>query len=58
MRLGGPPRVGLALAGAMGLALGAPVVGVSTLAALAAPLLSEPRPGVIAAAIDARHGSA
>jgi tRNA A37 threonylcarbamoyladenosine modification protein TsaB len=42
----------------MALALGVPVVGVSTLAALAAPLLSEPRPGVIAAAIDARHGSA
>ncbi len=51
-------RVGLALARAMGLALGVPVVGVSTLAALAAPLLSDPRPGVIAAAIDARHGSA
>jgi len=51
-------RVGLAMARAMGLALGVPVVGVSTLAALAAPLLSEPKPGVIAAAIDARHGSA
>ncbi len=50
-------RVGLAMARAMGLALGVPVVGVSTLAAFAAPLLSEPRPGVIAAAIDARHGS-
>jgi tRNA threonylcarbamoyladenosine biosynthesis protein TsaB len=51
-------RVGLAMAQAMGLALGVPVVGVPTLAALAAPLLSEPRTGVIAAAIDARHGSA
>ena len=51
-------RVGLAMARAMGLALGVPVVGVSTLAALAAPLLSRPRPGVIAAAIDARHGFA
>jgi tRNA threonylcarbamoyl adenosine modification protein YeaZ len=51
-------RVGLAMARAMGLALGVPVVGVSTLAALAAPLLSEPRAGVIAAAIDARHGCA
>jgi tRNA threonylcarbamoyladenosine biosynthesis protein TsaB len=50
-------RVGLAMARAMGVALDIPVVGVSTLAALAAPLLSEPRPGVIAAAIDARHGS-
>src|SRR5208283_5830702 len=46
------------VARAMGLALGVPVVGVSTLVALAAPLLSNPRPGVIAAAIDARHGSA
>jgi tRNA threonylcarbamoyl adenosine modification protein YeaZ len=51
-------RVGLALARAMGMALGVPVVGVSTLAAFAAPLLSNPRPGIIAAAIDARHGSA
>jgi tRNA threonylcarbamoyladenosine biosynthesis protein TsaB len=51
-------RVGLALARAMGLALGVPVVGVSTLAALAAQLLSAPRPGVIAVVIDARHGSA
>ena len=50
-------RVGVALARAMGLALGVPVVGVSTLVAFAAPLLSEPRPGIIAAAIDARHGS-
>jgi tRNA threonylcarbamoyl adenosine modification protein YeaZ len=50
-------RVGLALARAMGLALGVPVVGVSTLVAFAAPLLSAPRPGIIAAAIDARHGS-
>ncbi len=50
-------RIGLALARAMGLALAIPVVGVSTLAAFAAPLLSAPRPGVIAAAIDARHGS-
>ncbi len=50
-------RVGLAMARAMGLALAIPVVGVSTLAAFAAPLLSEPRAGIIAAAIDARHGS-
>jgi tRNA threonylcarbamoyl adenosine modification protein YeaZ len=50
-------RVGLAMARAMGLALGLPVVGVSTLAAFAAPLLTEPRTGIIAAAIDARHGS-
>src|SRR5271165_7096930 len=50
-------RVGLALARAMGLALDVPVVGVSTLVAFAAPLLTEPRPGIIAASIDARHGS-
>ncbi len=50
-------RVGLAMARAMGLALAIPVVGVSTLAAFAAPLLSQPRAGIIAAALDARHGS-
>lgn len=50
-------RVGLALARAMGMALGIPVVGVSTLAAFAAQLLATPRQGVIAPAIDARHGS-
>lgn len=50
-------RVGLAMARAMGLALAVPVVGVSTLAAFAAPLLSELRIGIIAATIDARHGS-
>ena len=49
-------RIGLAMARAMALALAIPVVGVSTLAAFAAPLLSEPRTGIIAAAIDARHG--
>jgi tRNA threonylcarbamoyladenosine biosynthesis protein TsaB len=50
-------RVGLAMARAMGVALAIPVVGVSTLAAFAAPLLSEPRTGIITATIDARHGS-
>jgi tRNA threonylcarbamoyladenosine biosynthesis protein TsaB len=50
-------RIGLATARAIGLALSIPVVGVSTLAAFAAPLLLEPKPGLIAAAIDARHGS-
>jgi tRNA threonylcarbamoyladenosine biosynthesis protein TsaB len=50
-------RIGVAMARAMGMALAIPVVGVSTLAAFAAPLLSEPRTGIIAAAIDARHGS-
>src|SRR6202034_2903620 len=50
-------RIGLAMARAMGMALAIPVVGVSTLAAFAAPLLSEPGTGIIAATIDARHGS-
>jgi tRNA threonylcarbamoyladenosine biosynthesis protein TsaB len=50
-------RIGLAMARAMGLALAIPVAGVSTLAAFAAPLLSEPRTGIIAATVDARHGS-
>lgn len=50
-------RVGLALARAMALALGVPIVGVSTLVAFAAPLLSQPRPGIIASTVDARHGS-
>lgn len=49
-------RVGLATARAMGLALNVPVVGVSTLVAFAGPLLLEPGPGIIASAIDARHG--
>src|SRR5271163_1086158 len=50
-------RIGVAMARAMSVALAIPVVGVSTLAAFAAPLLSSPRPGIIAAAIDARYGS-
>jgi tRNA threonylcarbamoyl adenosine modification protein YeaZ len=50
-------RIGLAMARAMGLALAIPVAGVSTLAAFAAPLLSEPRTGIIAATVDAHHGS-
>ena len=50
-------RVGLAMARAMGLTLGIPVVGVSTLVAFAAPLLDDPQPGVIVSAIDAKHGS-
>ena len=49
-------RIGLAMARAMGLALPAPVVGVSALVAFAAPLLVDPTPGVIASVIDARHG--
>jgi tRNA threonylcarbamoyladenosine biosynthesis protein TsaB len=50
-------RIGLAMARAMAVTLAIPVVGVSTLAAFSAPLLSAPRPGIIVAAIDARHGS-
>lgn len=50
-------RVGIAAARAIGLACGVPVTGVSTLAALAAPLIVQQRPGLIGAAIDARHGN-
>lgn len=49
-------RIGLAAGQAIALAARAPVVGVSTLAALAAPLILEPFDGVVAAAVDARHG--
>jgi len=49
-------RIGLATARAMGLALEIPVLGVSTLVAFAGPLLAGPAPGIIASAIDARHG--
>ncbi len=49
-------RIGLAAGQAIGLACKAEVVGVSTLAALAAPLILEAFDGVVAAAIDARHG--
>jgi tRNA threonylcarbamoyl adenosine modification protein YeaZ len=49
-------RIGLATARAIGLGLSLPVVGVSSLVAFAGPLLVEVRPGLIAAAIDARHG--
>ncbi|ACK51815.1 peptidase M22 glycoprotease [Methylocella silvestris BL2] len=50
-------RVGLAAARAIGLACEIPVVGVSTLAALAAPLIIHQTPGPVAVAIDARHGN-
>ena len=50
-------RIGLALARAFGVALDKPVIGVSTLVAFAAPLLADARPGIIVAAIDARHGA-
>jgi tRNA threonylcarbamoyladenosine biosynthesis protein TsaB len=47
-------RVGIAAARGIALASGKPAVGVSTLAALAAPHLGESR--AVVAAIDARHG--
>lgn len=50
-------RVGIAAARGIGIACGIPVVGVSTLAALAAPLILEQGPDVVVAAIDARHGN-
>ena len=49
-------RVGISAARAIGLGLERPVVGVSTLSALAAPLVAAGEGGPIAAAIDARHG--
>lgn len=54
-------RVGLSAARAVGLAAGIPVVGVTTLSALLAPVLAEApqepgEAGAVAAAIDARHG--
>jgi tRNA threonylcarbamoyladenosine biosynthesis protein TsaB len=50
-------RIGISAARGIGLAAGIPVVGVSTLAAYAAPLINPAEGGVIAAAIDARHGA-
>ena len=49
-------RIGVAAARALGLALRVPVIGISTLAALAAPAISESVPSRIVAAIDAKHG--
>ncbi|MGU3540281.1 tRNA (adenosine(37)-N6)-threonylcarbamoyltransferase complex dimerization subunit type 1 TsaB [Methylobacterium sp. A54F] len=50
-------RVGLSAARAVGLAAGIPVVGVTTLSALLAPLLAQGGNGLMVAAIDARHGA-
>jgi len=50
-------RVGIAAARAIGLACRVPVTGVSTLAALAAPLILEQKPGLVVCAIDARQGN-
>lgn len=49
-------RVGVSAARAFGLACGVPVVGVSTLAALAAPAIAAGFGPTIAAAVDAHHG--
>ncbi|MEN9709132.1 MAG: hypothetical protein RIQ68_1540 [Pseudomonadota bacterium] len=49
-------RIGIAAGRAIGLAAGVPVVGVSSLAAFAALLIGREGAGVIAAAVDAKHG--
>jgi tRNA threonylcarbamoyladenosine biosynthesis protein TsaB len=50
-------RVGIAAARAAALAIPCPVIGISTLAALAAPLFAVSEGVPIAAAIDARHSN-
>ncbi|HTJ03192.1 MAG TPA: tRNA (adenosine(37)-N6)-threonylcarbamoyltransferase complex dimerization subunit type 1 TsaB [Methylovirgula sp.] len=50
-------RIGIAAARAIGIACNVPVVGVATLAALAAPLILQQKPGLVVPAIDARHGN-
>ncbi|MBV9221876.1 MAG: tRNA (adenosine(37)-N6)-threonylcarbamoyltransferase complex dimerization subunit type 1 TsaB [Methylobacteriaceae bacterium] len=50
-------RVGLSAARAIGLACAVPVVGVSVLASLAAPLFAENETSVAVAVVDARHGN-
>lgn len=49
-------RVGISAARAIGLAAGVPVIGVSTLSALLAPMVAAESRRLLAAAIDARHG--
>jgi tRNA threonylcarbamoyladenosine biosynthesis protein TsaB len=49
-------RIGLAMARAIALTIEAQIIGVSTFVAFAGPLLAVPKPGVIATAIDAKHG--
>lgn len=48
-------RVGLSAARGIALAAGKPVVGVTTLAAFAAPVIGEDRKPPVISAIDARH---
>ncbi|MGH6841942.1 MAG: tRNA (adenosine(37)-N6)-threonylcarbamoyltransferase complex dimerization subunit type 1 TsaB [Methylocella sp.] len=50
-------RTGIAAARAIGIACKTPVAGVSTFAALAAPLILEQKPGLVATAIDAGRGN-
>lgn len=50
-------RVGLSAARGFGLVLKKPVVGISTLAALTAPLITENQAVPVVAAIDAKHGN-
>jgi tRNA threonylcarbamoyladenosine biosynthesis protein TsaB len=50
-------RIGLAFARGLGLALGLPVVGITTLKAIAANVASNPRALPIAVLIDARRGN-
>lgn len=50
-------RVGLSAARGFALAAGKPAVGVSTLAALTAPLITENEAVPVVAAIDAKHGN-
>jgi tRNA threonylcarbamoyl adenosine modification protein YeaZ len=50
-------RVGIAAARAISIACSVPTVGVSTLAALAAPLILDEKSEIVAIAIDARHGN-
>lgn len=49
-------RVGISAARAIALAAGIPAIGVTTLAATAAPLIGRRSGRVIAAALDAKHG--
>lgn len=49
-------RIGISAARAIGLAAGIPVVGVATLSAFLAPLMSGGGRGLFTAAVDARHG--
>jgi tRNA threonylcarbamoyladenosine biosynthesis protein TsaB len=50
-------RVGISAAKGLALASGKPVVGITTLAALSAPLIAEDPAVPVVAAIDARHGN-